>query len=236
MIKAVIFDLDDTLISEREYVISGYRHIARRLSDRVGEDKQAIFDILMELFQTSPKNVFDRLLDKLQVPHTKDDILELVEAYRKHEPDIKFYDDVLTCLEQLKEKGIKTGIITDGYTSTQRNKLKVLNAHRYFEYIIVTDELGRDYWKPNPRVFEIMRYSMGVGFDEMVYVGDNPEKDFYISSIYPIKTVRIAREYSEHEHTYRDKGYLDGIKPDYIITSLEGLLALASEGRYLPKV
>lgn len=226
MIKAVIFDLDDTLISEREYVISGYRHIADMLSVKVGVDKQAIFDMLMGFFQISPKNVFNRLLDKMELPYTKGDIMELVDAYRNHEPDITFYDDVIPCLERLKEKGIKTGIITDGYISTQRNKLKVLNIDRYFNHIILTEELGREYWKPNSQAFKNMRNSLKTAFDEMIYVGDNPEKDFYIGSIYPIKTVRIGREHNEYELIHTDKEYLNGIKEEYRITSLEGLFDL----------
>lgn len=215
MIKAIIFDLDDTLISEKEYITSGYRYIAEVLSAKVGADKQVIFDTLMGLFQISPKNVFNRLLDQFQVSYTKDKIVELVEKYRNHMPDIQFYDDVFPCLEQLKEKGIKTGIITDGYISTQRNKLKVLSADKYFDYIIVTEELGREYWKPHPKAFELMKDKLDVEFNEMAYVGDNPEKDFYISSIYPIRTVRVCRE-----GVYKDRRYFKDIKEDYTIYSL----------------
>ena len=99
MIKAVVFDLDDTLISEKEYIKSGYRHIAEiiseqnRLNKELG-DKHLIYEVLIQLFDASPKNVFNRLLDKLEVPYTKDDILDLVKAYREHKPNIQFYPDV----------------------------------------------------------------------------------------------------------------------------------------------
>lgn len=221
MIKAVIFDLDDTLISERKYIISGYRHVAKLLSDKVGIDKQLIFDILMELFQSSPKKVFNRLFNKLQMPYVEEDILNLVEAYRNHMPDIQFYDDVLPYLELLKVKGIKTGIITDGYISTQRNKLKVLNTDKYFDHIIVTEELGREYWKPHPKSFEMMNKILKVEFNEMIYVGDNPEKDFYISSVYPIKTVRICRE-----SIYKYRSYFENIKESLTIHSLMDIISM----------
>ena len=92
--------------------------------------------------------------------------------------------------------GIKTGIITDGHAIAQRQKLKAIQAEEYFDEIIVTDELGREYWKPHPKAFELIKGKLNVNFDEMVYVGDNPEKDFYISSIYPIETIRIVRPLS----------------------------------------
>lgn len=216
MIKAVIFDLDDTLISEKEYIQSGYRHIAKLLSLRLKIDEQSLYQMLIELFNNSPKNVFNRLFDKFAMPYTKETIKELVDEYRNHFPHIKFFDDVLPCLEGLKKKGKKLGIITDGYANAQRQKLKAINAYDYFDEIIVTDELGREYWKPHPRAFELMQENLNVEFNEMVYVGDNPEKDFYISRIYPVKTIRIYRN-----GIYKKRDYLDGCKEMFSIFSLK---------------
>lgn len=161
----------------------------------------------MSLFKVSPLNVFNRLYDKYQIEYSKEIILQLVKEYRGHFPDIQFYDDVLPCLSELKRSGIKVGIITDGYAVAQRQKLKAIQADEYFDEIIVTDEIGRDYWKPHPKAFELMIEKFIVNFDEMIYVGDNPEKDFYISSIYPIKTVKILRD-----GVHKDKNYLKDIK------------------------
>jgi len=217
-IKAVIFDLDDTLISEKQYIDSGYRYISSILSVSLNIEKQDIYNLLWDLFEISPKNVFNRLLEKLKIPHTEEQIIKLVESYRNHEPKIQFYSDVLPCLEKLKEKNIKTGIITDGYLSTQRNKLRVLKADRYFDQIIITDEIGREYWKPHPKAFELMSQRLAVEFEEMLYIGDNPEKDFYISSIYPIKTIQICRKNEDIIH--KDKSYFEDVKEDCKIYNL----------------
>lgn len=225
-VKAVIFDLDDTLIAEDEYIRSGYRHVAGVLSARIGEDAGTIFNILINLFHMSPQNVFNRLFDKLDIPYTKDHIMEFVEAYRNHLPDVQFYSDVLPCLEQLKAQGIMTGIITDGFISTQRNKLKVLGADTFFDHIIMTDELGREYWKPHPRAFEMMRDKLAVEFDEMLYIGDNPKKDFYISKFQPMKTVRINRK----NGVYDGRPYLENIKEHYTIQSMAELIDLCKGG------
>ncbi|QPC47652.1 HAD family hydrolase [Mangrovibacillus cuniculi] len=219
MIKAVIFDLDDTLISEKEYIESGYRHISKILSERFSKDERTLYQLLLELLNDSSKNVFNRLLDRLEIVYTKENILELVEEYRNHNPDISFFDDVLPCLEQLKNKKIKTGIITDGYANAQRQKLKAVKADNYFEEIIVTDELGREYWKPHPKSFEIIKENLNVEFNEILYVGDNPKKDFYISNIYPISTARIDRGNS----IYTDALYYKNIQELYRITSLVDL-------------
>ena len=221
MIKAVVFDLDDTLVSEKEYIKSGYRHIAEVIGQRFNINKDQVYIDLFQLFRESPHNVFNRLYEKYHIEYSKEMIIDLVNEYRGHFPDVQYYDDVMQCLNELKVLGIKIGIITDGYAQAQRQKLKAVEADMYFDEIIVTDELGRDYWKPHPKAFEIIKERFGVSFDEMIYVGDNPGKDFYISTIYPIKTVRIFRD-----GVHKDNFYLDGIREDFIIDELTKILEI----------
>ena len=223
MIKAVVFDLDDTLISEKEYIKSGYCHIAEIIEARFSIDKNKVFDDLMNLFRVSPLNVFNRLYDKYQIEYSKEMILDLVKEYRGHFPDIQFYDDVLTCLSELNKSGIKVGIITDGYTITQRQKLKALKADEYFDEIIVTDELGRDYWKPNPKAFELMKEKLKVNFDEMIYVGDNLKKDFISPNRLGMLSIAIKRE--DGVYALLDNVIVEQ-KPHYTIEKLNQLYSL----------
>lgn len=220
MIKAVLFDLDDTLISENEYIISGYRYISELIEPYIKTSKEEIFNELYNLYKANSKNVFNRLLDLHDINFSKKDVLKLVEKYRNHVPNINFYDDVLNCIKYLKNNNIKIGIISDGYLSTQQNKAKVLKLYDLFDKVIFTEELGREYWKPNPKSFEIMKDYFNVSYDEMIYVGDNPNKDFFISSIYPIKTIRIIRE----NNVYSNSNYLEGIRENNRINSLNELI------------
>ncbi len=217
MIKLVIFDLDDTLISEFEYIKSGYRAVVRELFKKYNLLENETYDRLMSLFSEDSKNVFNRLLDEYGISYEKADILKLLKVYREHMPEISFFDDVIPTVTMLKKQGIKLGIITDGYAVTQTNKLKAVGADKYFDEIIITDLLGKEFWKPHPKSFEIMKEKFKVDWDEMVYVGDNPEKDFYISKTYPIKTVRILRDNSVYKgHEYRE-GIKESIKIDKLL-------------------
>ncbi|GGF96526.1 HAD family hydrolase [Paenibacillus aceti] len=224
MIKAVVFDLDDTLISERKYIESGYLHISKVLCDKYHLFENELYQLLIDLFNESPKYVFNRLLDRFGIIYTHRDIQQLIEEYRNHIPSIEFYNDVLPNLEVLKQEKIKIGIITDGYANAQRQKLNALKAHCYFDEIIVTDELGREYWKPHPRSFEIIKSKLNVDYNEMIYIGDNPEKDFYISSIYPIKTIRINRC-----GFYSDRSYFRDIRESQSIISLNDLKTMVEK-------
>lgn len=224
MVKAVVFDLDDTLISEKEYIISGYNHISKLISDKFGINKKQIFTDLIKLFEQSSYNVFNRLYEKYRIEYSNEMIQDLVNEYRGHFPNIQFYDDVIPYLNELKKLEIKTGIVTDGYAVAQRQKLLAVDAEKYFNEIIVTDELGIKYWKPHPKAFELIREKLEVDFNEMIYVGDNPEKDFYIGSIYPIKTVRIKRE-----GFYNSRNYLENVIEMYSINRLDEISKLIHE-------
>lgn len=67
MIKAVVFDLDDTLISEKEYIKSGYRHIAEVIAQGFNFNKDQVYIDLFQLFGESPQNVFNRLYEKYHI-------------------------------------------------------------------------------------------------------------------------------------------------------------------------
>ena len=167
-IKGVIFDLDDTLYSEKEYVKSGYRAVADYMGDRHLADK------LWEYFlQGMP--AISALLEE-----TGGDLAECLKIYRSHIPEIHLYDGVQAMLEKLRRQGIRTGIITDGRPEGQRNKLRALGLERQVDDIIVTDELGGEVFrKPCDIAFRILQRKWRLSFGEMAYVGDNSAKDFY---------------------------------------------------------
>ena len=222
MIKAVIFDLDDTLISEYCYVLSGYRKVSDVIAKKYFLEKEEVFEKLISLFRIDKKEVFNRLLEIMNIDYDKEDILGLVKVYREHIPDIVFFDDVIPVVKSLKNMGVKTGIISDGYQITQRNKLLSLDAKKYFDYIILTDEWGKEFWKPSPKAFEEMKKMCNCRYSEMIYVGDNPTKDFYISKIIPINTIRIIRA----NGIYQFENYLEEIREKWRINSLHELLKL----------
>lgn len=210
MIKAVVFDLDDTLIPEIEYVKSGFMAVARCFGDITLGDK------LYNLFCEDKKDVYQR------AGFDSTECQKAIEVYRKHKPQIKLEGEVITLLDQLKHKGYKLGIITDGRPEGQRNKIEALQLDKWMDYIIITDELGGEtFRKPNPYAYEIMRKRLGVEFSEMMYVGDNPRKDFYIGSIHPVCTVRLM---SGNIGMYGEESYYEDIKENIRISKLRELV------------
>ena len=222
MVKVVLFDLDDTLISEDQYIKSGYGHISKVFAQRYGIPREQTEQELYYLYLKDAKNVFNRFLEGKGIPYTPLDIKEFVEEYRNHIPKISYYEDVLLTVSKLKQKGIRIGVISDGYLSTQKKKADVLQLYDIFEKVIFTDKLGKEYWKPSPKAFEIMKEFFDVGYEEMMYVGDNPAKDFYIKELLSINTVRIYRDNS----VYKNTAYFHMVEENIKIKSLTELLDL----------
>jgi putative hydrolase of the HAD superfamily len=165
-LDAVIFDLDDTLYSEKQYVKSGYRKIAEYFG---------IFEMENEMWEKFQKcgKVIDEVLDVHGLLDQKD---EAIHIYRFQEPEINVYHGVNEMINHIK-KNKKIGIITDGRPEGQRAKIKALGLE--VDYIVITDELGGiEFRKPNPRSFELMIKKLEVSPERTCYIGDNLKKDF----------------------------------------------------------
>lgn len=219
MIKAVVFDLDDTLISEKEYILSGFNEVSQHLSKSYNLDREKVYSQLVQLFKENSQNVFNRVLDLHEINYTLDMITELIQVYRQHVPTISLYDDAKVILTELDKSNLKLGIITDGYQLTQRNKLVSLDIERYFDSIIVTDELGREFWKPHAKPYELMKKHLDVQFNEMIYVGDNLSKDFITANKLGMTTIHIKRE----DGVYSSLQFGQEYHAHHQITSLEQL-------------
>ena len=178
---------------------------------------------MKELFAESTKNVFNRTLEYFHINYMNNEILELIDIYRNHKPKIKFFDDVIPTILELRRRGIKTGIITDGYKETQINKIEALNSRELFDEIIITDELGREFWKPHERSYKIMAKNLGVNFSEMIYVGDNEEKDFIGANKLGIYTSCIIRANGIYSKKLLDLGY-KAKKYIYTLNMLEDII------------
>lgn len=104
---------------------------------------------------------------------------ECLAAYRNHAPIISLYDGALELIRTLRDREVRVGIITDGRPEGQRAKLAALSLLGEVDDVIVTDELGGvQFRKPNDIAFRIMQCRWRIPFEQMVYVGDNPAKDF----------------------------------------------------------
>src|SRR5205814_2104697 len=111
----------------------------------------------------------------------------------------------------------RLALISDGYLAVQERKLEALSLAGYFDAVIFSDELGRDFWKPHPRPFEECMSRLSLAPSAIVYVADNPNKDFKTARQMMMKTVRIRRAGTLHYDVRLSREF----EADYEIKSLE---------------
>lgn len=181
-ITAVIFDLDDTLYPEKDYVRSGFKAAAALFPE--------VPDMAEKLWTAFEKGLpaFDAVLAGEGLIARKE---EAIRAYRFQTPDICLYPDAKELLLRLRGTR-KLGIITDGRPEGQRAKLAALGLEEMMDEIVITDELGGiEFRKPHPSAFELMSRRLGVPFREMAYVGDNIKKDFISPERLGMRSIRF---------------------------------------------
>jgi putative hydrolase of the HAD superfamily len=165
-VEVVLFDLDDTLYLERDYVRSGYKKIAEYLNMPYIEEE------MWNVFLSGGKAI-DEVLEKYNLLNRKE---EALNVYRFQEPDITLSKEVKEMLYRIKQHK-KVGIITDGRPEGQRAKIKALDLK--VDKIIITDELGgTEFRKPCPKAFQLMKEYFDIEYQNMIYIGDNINKDF----------------------------------------------------------
>src|ERR1044072_9180425 len=140
-----IFDLDDTLFNEIDYLRSAYRHIASMLPASANGN---IYEEMLRRYEKK-ENVFKWLAGQYLEKTPPVTVDWLLKEYREHAPAIKLGIQTASFLEKLKALNVPAGLITDGRSTTQRNKLKALGLESYFADLIISEEFGSE--KPDER-------------------------------------------------------------------------------------
>lgn len=162
--KTIVFDLDDTLIKEIDYLESAFKDIACYLDVTNVE----LFEDMLRWYKNN-ENVFL----KLESRFSNISISDLKNRYRNHFPNFNSNSQNRDLLIDLKNTGHFLGLITDGFSITQRNKLKSLDIEHIFDLIIISEEFGSE--KPNIENFIIFNQ---FNTKDKYYIGDNFCKDF----------------------------------------------------------
>lgn len=187
---AIIFDLDDTLYPERDYVLSGFRAVSQWAERHLGIPGESGYDELSRLFRAGVRgDTFNRWLSSHHLP-AGPLVPQLVEIYRGHKPVIKPFRGIPAFLEGLHRR-YRLGLVSDGYLQVQQGKLDALKLGRHFDAVVFSDEYGRDAWKPSTRPFEIVLKQLETEPSRAVYVADNPKKDFLGARNIGMYTIRV---------------------------------------------
>lgn len=164
----IVFDLDDTLYKEIDFLKSAFKEISNLL---LIETKIDVYSELLDLYNEGAY-VFDEILDKYKiVGYAKEDLLNI---YRNHVPSIRLLQFAEKFILQMKNNCKALGIITDGRCITQRNKITALGIGNYFDDLIISEEFG--FCKPSKENY--LYFENKYPDSSFTYIADNPKKDF----------------------------------------------------------
>ena len=171
--KIVVFDLDDTLYKEIDYLKSAYRHIASLISNtRAPEDE--VYELMLKTYYAGG-NAFEAVVTKYGLRLFS--VEWMLNVYRNYKPKITLDEETRTTLDLLKTHGVVMGIISDGRIPSQMNKIEALGLKDYVDPSDIIINECSDFYKPDIRSYRHFMEKYGVDSDYW-YVADNPAKDF----------------------------------------------------------
>ena len=243
-IKAVIFDLDDTLISWEHMAHNSWRAFNRPKYDRIHDhitqlghtlpSKEHFANALNELNQQSWERALEtgraegltavllRGLAFCGVDTADLDPQAILHAYHWEPiPGVALFPDTHHVLEAIQGQGYKIGLITNAYQPMwmRDRELEEYDLLRYFSARITSGDTG--FMKPHPAVYWRMLGLLDLMPHEAIFVGDRPAQDIAGAHSVGMLGVLMAPPYLNYE--------LDGVAPDFTIASLSDLLPILAD-------
>ncbi len=231
---AILFDLDDTILTCEggdplelwKTAIQRHIHLfhelesdllvtmIRQVSDEFWSDPDRHQAGRMNIRQAR-QDIVLTALEKLDCPNDEAALKLANYFHDKREYGVIPFHGALETLRHFRDMPIKTALITNGSTHTQRSKIDKFQLDQYFDLVVIEGEFGMG--KPNPQVYFHITDHLGVLPEQCWIVGDNLEWEVRVPGELGFFTVwNDFRSHGLPEHS--------AAKPDKIVTSIHELV------------
>lgn len=230
MIKAVIFDLDNTLCNTTDVIKDALRStFIRHLMHFPGKNIDDLVSINIQTFESLIADpnipissatilVWFAVFEKLKMKPSLKIILRIIEHVRKEvNKRIQLIDGVLEVMSYLKSKDLKIGVLSNGIFVDQASKLIKLKVDNFVDYLVTSDMYATD--KPDPKIFKYLLNKMSVSPNQTLMIGDDLLADIKGSHDIGIRTIYLIDGESRNV-------YPKLVKPDYIENNYRDILRL----------
>ena len=184
MIKAVAFDFDSTLYSRdktyEKMVDDFMEYFKEELREDVTRD-----EVLKALQDSDRKGIYEGPhFSRIYVRLMETGIFQTEPEFDRYykgfiesafPPAVTQFDDTVSTLQGLRKKGYKVGVLTNGPSKYQRDKLASTDVEENVDVVLIGGELPQQ--KPNRVAFEAVANALGCELEEVAYVGDHPRVD-----------------------------------------------------------
>ncbi len=228
--KAVLFDLDNTLIDFVKFkevcinsAVDGMIKAGLKMSKA-----EAIKHIIETYKQTSYEDpqVFQKFLLKACGDIDYKILAAGIVEYRKARPNVmKPYRGVKRTLKKLKEMGLKLGIVTDAPKIKAWLRLTYLGIPDFFDIILAYGDFKEK--KPSSEPFKMAMKKLKVKPEETIFVGDNPKRD--IVGANKMGMVSVLGKYGLFKDLKLPKNPKKWERPDYVIDKISNLIDIVKQ-------
>lgn len=234
-IRALLFDLDDTLIETYEAHRAAIRASCERAAEchpewtphRLEEVFRRTYRVLEAKIEAGSLTYDSQMLFRT---HTWQETLRncgLDPALGEHLGGVylaerrsryRLYDDVEPLLPELSQR-YELVLVTNGLGDLQREKIEAVRLERWFDRVVISGEVKS--WKPDAAIFRHALGLAGVGPDEAVMIGDSLERDVRGARSLGIRTVWMRR--------YAHLTPREDWQPDTTVTDVHGVVRALAE-------
>jgi putative hydrolase of the HAD superfamily len=174
--SAYLFDLDNTLYNESDYLFPAYRQIADMISKRTEGNVDEITQFLIDQFSTSGREkLFDLLFSRFNITDVSVD--ECLHVLRNANPGkLELYTIAYDTLIKLKNNGKILAVITNGNVEQQKNKVRCIDwkgLDKCIEFIFANATEK----KPSPATINYFLGKHSVLASDVLFVGDGKEDE-----------------------------------------------------------
>lgn len=220
-IKAVLFDLDNTLIDFLKMKkMSIEAAITAMIDAGLPLEKEKAMKILWKLYQEygiEYRKIFQKFLLKTLKKIDWKILAAGIIAYRNVKTGfLEPYPHVISTLMKLRESGYKLAVVSDAPRMKAWLRLTAMRISDFFDVVVTKDDAD-GYLKPHPMPYKVALQKLKMKPSEVVFVGDNPNRD--IPGAKKLGITTILAKYGEW--TKIEEGAQN---PDYEIEDVSGLL------------
>jgi putative hydrolase of the HAD superfamily len=195
-IKAIFFDIDDTLYDSTKLTTMARQNSVRAMIDSgvPVKEEDRLYNMLDEIIKKHGSNYgkhYDRLLEELGLERDPKIIAAGVVAYEHtKEGYLVPFPGVIPTLLTLKER-YRLGVISNGLAVKQWEKLIGLGIHHLFDTVATSEEVGYD--KPQKEIFLFAIEKLDLSPEECVMLGDRLDTDVLGGNLAGMRTVYLKR-------------------------------------------
>jgi putative hydrolase of the HAD superfamily len=217
VIPALIFDLDDTLYPERQFIRSGFHAVASEIERRHGVPTRAGLATLFRALRHGRRS--QALQELAQEHHLPEAIVaEMVAIIRAHEPSLRLPAATTDVLIAARKRGWRLGVLTNGPPDVQARKAAALRLDSLVDAVVFAHDCGTRVGKPAREPFHTILARLGAPPASSIFVGDDPWCDIAGARGVGLRAILLCRR--ENRGTLAPE-----CEPDLFVQSIEGVIA-----------